>query len=83
MDEAIVLKWFTRYPALETFIGAGTISMKMSREILGVDRYFMYDIFLELLTAKAISSSGSNSFRATKELQQFLQTRRLSNERGY
>lgn len=76
MDEKIVEKWFSKYPKLEVFIGAGTISLKMAREILEVDRYYMYDMFLELLTAGAVSSSGSNSFRATPELQEMLHIRR-------
>lgn len=75
-DESVVLKWFERYPKLETFIGAGTISLKMSREIIGVDRYFMYDIFCELVQAGAVTPSGSNGFRATKSLQTFLRDRR-------
>ena len=41
LNKEIVLKWFEKYPKLETFIGAGTISLKMAREILDVDRYFM------------------------------------------
>ena len=75
-DEEVVLKWFEKYPKLETFIGAGTISLKMAREILGIDRYFMYDIFCELGQAGAVTSSGSNGFRATKPLQAFLRERR-------
>ena len=76
MDRSVVEKWFEKYPKLETFIGAGTISLKMSREILEVDRYFMYDMYLELVTAGAVTSSGSNAFRATKELQALLKERR-------
>ena len=75
-NEKVVLKWFEKYPKLETFIGAGTISLKMSREILGVDRYFMYDIFCELVQAGAVTPSGSNGFRATKPLQDLLRERR-------
>lgn len=77
MDRQVVEKWFTKYPKLETFIGAGTISLKMAREILEVDRYFMYDIFKELVVAGAVTPSGSNAFRATKELQELLKERRL------
>jgi hypothetical protein len=76
MDREIVEKWFERYPKLETFIGAGTISLKMARQILEVDRYFMYDMYLELVTAGAVYASGSNAFRATKDLQAFLEARR-------
>lgn len=76
LDKEIVLKWFEKYPKLETFVGAGTISLKMAREILDVDRYFMYDIFCELVTAGAVTASGSNGFRATKPMQAFLRERR-------
>ena len=76
MNTDTVLKWFTRYPDLEKFIGAGTISLKAAREIIGVDRYCMYDIYKELLTAGAITSCGNNSFRATTELKDLLKKRR-------
>lgn len=76
MDIVTIEKWFERYPKLEHFIAAGTISLKMAREILEVDRYFMYDMFLELVTAGAVTSSGSNSFRATQELRDYLNERR-------
>lgn len=76
MDEKIVLKWLERYPDLEKFMDAGTISLKMAREILDVDRYFMYDVFKELLVAGAVTSSGTNSWRATAELKEFLKKRR-------
>lgn len=76
LNKEIILKWFEKYPKLETFIGAGTISLKMAREILDVDRYFMYDIFCELVLAGAVTASGSNGFRATKPMQEFLRERR-------
>ena len=76
LNKDIVLKWFEKYPKLETFIGAGTISLKMAREILDVDRYFMYDMFLELVTAGAVTASGGSGFRATPSLQAFLRERR-------
>lgn len=76
LNKDVVLKWFERYPKLETFIGAGTISLKMAREILDVDRYFMYDMFLELVQAGAVTASGGSGFRATKALQALLKERR-------
>lgn len=76
MDEQVVLKWFEKYPKLENFIDAGTISLKMAREILDVDRYFMYDMFKELVVAGAVISSGNNSWRATPSLKDFLRRRR-------
>lgn len=77
MNKEIVLKWFVKYPDLEKFIGAGTISLKLARDILDVDRYFMYDIFKELVVAGAVTASGTTGWRATKELQEFLKERRL------
>ncbi len=76
MDREVVLKWFGKYPKLEVFIGSGTVSLKMAREILEVDRYFMYDIYKELVLAQAITPSGANGWRATKELRDFLKERR-------
>ncbi len=76
MDKQVVLKWFERYPKLEIFIGAGSISLKNAREILDVDRYFMNDIFKELLLAGAVTSTGNNGMRATPELKKFLEERR-------
>lgn len=78
LNKDVVLKWFEKYPKLETFIGAGTISLKMAREILDVDRYFMYDMFLELVQAGAVTRSGGSGFRATQALQAFLRERRES-----
>ena len=75
MDKQVVDKWLTKYPKLETFIAAGTISLKMAREIIDVDRYFMYDIYKELVVAGAIMPSGSNGWRATVELKEYLKER--------
>lgn len=83
MDVKVVEKWLDRYPKLENFMDAGTISLKMAREIIDVDRYFMYDIFKELVVAGAVTASGSNSWRATKELKAYLKQRREKNKNGY
>lgn len=76
LDTAVVDKYFEKFPKLEVFIGVGTVSLKMARTILDVDRYYMYDMFCELVAAGAIYKSGSNNFRATKELQEYLKERR-------
>ena len=76
LDVGVVLKWLNKYPKLETFIGAGTFILKMAREIIGVDRWYMYDMYCELVQAGAVTPSGSNCFRATKALQALLRERR-------
>ena len=82
LDKDVVVKWFEKFPKLETIIGAGTISLKMAREILDVDRYFMYDMFKEFITAGAVTASGTNSWRATKELKDYLKQRREQAKNG-
>lgn len=76
MDKAVAEKWLTRYPKLENFIAAGTISLKAAREILEVDRYFMYDIYTELLAGGVVTASGTNAWRATAELKEYLKERK-------
>ena len=82
MNIAVVEKWLDRYPKLEYFMDAGTISLKMAREIIDVDRYFMYGMFKEFVTAGAVTASGSNAWRATKELKDYLKQRREQNKSG-
>ena len=76
LDTEVVDKYFNKFPKLEVFIGAGTISLKMARNILDVDRYYMFDMFCELVAAGAVYKSGSNNWRATPELQEYLKERR-------
>lgn len=73
MDKTVVDRYFKKFPKLPIFIGAGNISLKAARQILDVDRYYMYDMYLELLQAGAIRASSSNTFRATPELKAYLE----------
>ena len=83
MDKEKILELFEKHPKLETFIGAGLISLKMAREILGVDRYYMYsEIFLVLVTSGAVNGCSANTFRATPELKEFLRERREIEEQN-
>ena len=75
MDTAKVERMFTRYPKLDTIICAGTVSLKATREILGIDRYECYQMYLDLLEAGAIYGSGSNCYRATQQLKEYMRTR--------
>lgn len=82
MDVKVVDKWLERYPAMENFMDAGTISLKMAREIIDVDRWFMDDIFKELIMAGAVTASGTRAWRATKELKEYLKVRREQKKNG-
>lgn len=79
MNEAVVEKWFSRYPKLETISVAGTVSLKAARDILLIDRFDMYNIYLELLEAQAIRASGNSCFRATPELKAFIAAKAATN----
>lgn len=79
LNKEVVNKWITKYPVLINFMDAGTISLKMAREILGVDRYFMFDMFQEFLTSGAVTATGTNSWRATPELKAYLKEIREEN----
>ncbi len=72
--------WLTRFPKLENFIDAGTISLKSARSILGLTRAEMYCVFMDLLEAGAVSMRSSNSWYATKELREYLKERRSNYE---
>ena len=77
MDTALVERMFTRYPKLETIICAGTVSLKATREILGIDRYECYQMYLDMLEAGAIYGSGSNCYRATTALKEYMNHRQV------
>lgn len=76
LNQEVVNKWFNRYPKLENFICAGTVSLKTARDILMVDRYEMYDIYLELLEAQALYAAGGSCFRASPQLRAYVAKRR-------
>ena len=67
-DEEVVLKWFEKYPKLETFIGAGTISLKMAREILGIDRSDSAKIMSDLITRGLLRPTGGATYTPDKLL---------------
>lgn len=80
MNENVVTKILDTYPKLETLCCAGTVSRKATREIIGIDRYEMNAIYYDLLEAEAVYGSGSNCFRATPALREFVATRRENRE---
>jgi len=75
MDEVKLEKLFKKYPQLEGFITAGTISLKAARTILDIDRWLMYDIFVELIAIKAVKGAGPVSWRATDDLREYMRKR--------
>lgn len=74
-DSEKVAQLLQMYPRLELIICAGTISLKATREILNIDRYLCYNLYLDLLEAGAIYSAGSSLYRATPEMRAYMQSR--------
>ena len=72
-----VEKMFSRYPKWPTIICAGTLSLKATRDILGIDRYECYNAYLDMLEAGAVYGSGSNMYRASPALKEYMQTREV------
>lgn len=72
MDRPTVDKYLNKHPKLINFIDAGTISLKMAREILDVDRWYMQEMFNELVVAGAVNAMGNSSWRATTDLKEYL-----------
>lgn len=68
------------YPKWENIICAGTVSLKATRELLRIDRYECYAAYLDLLEAGAIYGSGSNCYRATQAMKDFVNSRRGTTE---
>lgn len=79
LNVELVEKEFDRYPKLRTIICAGTVSLKATREILCIDRYECYQMYLDLLEAGAIYGSGSNCYRATPALKEYMRNRGATN----
>lgn len=78
LSTAVVDKMFNRYPKLKTIICAGTVSLKATREILCIDRYECYQMYLDLLEAGAIYGSGSNCYRATSALKDYMRSKQVT-----
>ena len=75
LDKEKVERMFERYPKWANFICAGTISLKATRDLLGIDRYECYDAYLDMMEAGAIYGSGSNMYRASPEMREYMSTR--------
>ena len=78
MDVALVERMFSRYSKLDPIICAGTVSLQANRELLCIDRYECYQMYLDLLEAGAIYGSGSNCYRATPQLKEYMRQRKVA-----
>lgn len=74
-DAEKVEKHLKKYPELAIALRAGVVSMKMTRELIDVDRYLMNDIYKDLVTAGAVVGVSSSCFRASPAMLDYLKER--------
>lgn len=71
----IVEEIITKYPELGVVLRAGVVSIKLTREMLDIDRYLMQDIYKKLIQAGAVVGVSSSCFRASPAMLEYLKTR--------
>ena len=64
-----------KFPELDVALRAGIVSLKMTRDLLGIDRYLMQDIYKDLIKAGAVVGVSSSCFRASSAMQEYLKER--------
>lgn len=69
-----------KYPDLVIALLSGVVSLKMTRELLDIDRYLMNDIYKTLMKAGAVMGVSSSCFRATPAMLDYLRSRGESND---
>lgn len=71
----IVEEIITKYPELGVVLRAGVVSIKLTREMLDIDRYLMQDIYKKLIQAGAVVGVSSSCFRASPAMLEYLKER--------
>lgn len=71
----IVEEVLNKYPELGVVLRAGVVSIKLTREMLDIDRYLMQDIYKKLIQAGAVVGVSSSCFRASPAMLEYLKTR--------
>lgn len=66
-DEEKVRKILERHSNLRIAFKAGLISRRLCREMLGLTKWEMDDLYIDLIKAGAIKVLSSSAFRATAQ----------------
>lgn len=64
-NEAKVRQILTDYPNLRIAFKAGLISRRLCKDMLGITKWEMDDMYVDLIRAGAIKVLSSSAFRAT------------------
>lgn len=57
-----------QYPMLKVALKAGLISRRLCRDILGITKWEMDDLYTDLVRISAIKVLSSSAFRATEDM---------------
>ena len=63
----LVEKLLTQYPNLRIAFKAGLISRRLCKDLLGITKWAMDDLYVDLILAGAIRVISSRGFRATED----------------
>ena len=66
-DAEKVEKLLTQHPNLRIALKAGLISRRLCKDMLGITKWEMDDIYVDLVRAGAIKVLSSSAFRATED----------------
>ena len=66
-DAELVEKLLTQHPNLRIAFKAGLISRRLCKDMLGITKWEMDDIYVDLVRAGAIRVLSSSAFRATED----------------
>lgn len=66
-DKEKVKELLLKYPNLRIALKAGLISRKLCKDMLGITKWDMDDLYVDLIRAGAIKVLSSSAFRATED----------------
>ena len=66
-NEEKVREILTKHPNLKIAFKAGLISRRLCRDMLGITKWDMDDLYIDLIRAGAIKVLSSSAFRATED----------------
>lgn len=66
-NEEKVREILTKHPNLKIAFKAGLISRRLCRDMLGITKWDMDDLYIDLIRAGAIKVLSSSAFRATDD----------------
>jgi hypothetical protein len=79
VNEEVVEGIFKKYPKLAIILRGGVVSLKLTREVLEIDKETMQGVYRDLLVAYAVVGVSSSTFRASGELLMYMRRKEAEN----